>query len=132
MENKNNFKKLAEEWFLKAEDDLLSAKDILNDKEGAASTVCFLSQQIAEKYLKGYLVYIETEFPKIHDLDKLVELCKKINVSFNEIKEDAQSLADFYVATRYPGDYPEFMWKDAEKAFVSAEKIKNFVLENIR
>jgi len=53
----NNRKKLANEWFLKARDDELSAKDILTDREGAASTVCFLSQQMAEKYLKGYLVF---------------------------------------------------------------------------
>ena len=123
----DNFEKLAREWFLRAEDDWLSAKDILNDKEGAASTVCFLSQQIVEKYLKGYLVYKGVEFPKIHDLDKLVELCKALDGSFLKIKKEAQELTDFYVAARYPGDYPQFTWENAENAFVSAEKVRNFV-----
>jgi hypothetical protein len=41
--NKRNLKKIAQEWFLKAQDDELSIQDILKDKEGAASTVCFLS-----------------------------------------------------------------------------------------
>ena len=123
----DNFEKLAREWFLRAEDDWLSAKDILNDKEGAASTVCFLSQQIVEKYLKGYLVYKGVEFPKIHDLDKLVELCKAVDGSFLKIKKEAQELTDFYVAARYPGDYPQFTWENAENAFVSAEKVRNFV-----
>lgn len=63
-------KKLAEEWFSKAKDDEMSAKDILQDREGAASTVCFLAQQMAEKYLKGYLVFQGKDFPKIHQLDR--------------------------------------------------------------
>ncbi len=119
---------LANEWFLKAKDDELSAKDILKDQKGAASTVCFLSQQMAEKYLKGYLVFKNKEFPKIHDLDKLVKLCANIDSRFVKIKTDAKFLSGFYIATRYPGDYPEFTFKDAKKAFEKAIKIKKFVL----
>ena len=132
MADKNNFKKLAGEWFLKSEEDELSARDILKDKEGAPSTVCFLSQQMAEKLLKRYLVYKETEFPKIHDLDKLIELCKEKNISFNNFKEGAQELSDFYISTRYPGDYPQFTWQDAKRAFIFASQIKSFVLDNIK
>ena len=130
--NKSNLEILAGEWFSKAQDDELSAKDILNDKEGAPSTVCFLCQQMAEKLLKGYLVYKEKELFKIHDLDKLVKLCEEIDNSFDDIKEQAKSLSDFYISTRYPGDYPEFTWTQAEKAFVSADKIKKFVLEKVK
>lgn len=54
---KNNNKILAGDWFKKAQDDELSCEDILDDRRGAPSTVCFLSQQLAEKRLKGYLVY---------------------------------------------------------------------------
>jgi len=130
--NKNNLEILAHEWFLKAQDDELSAKDILNDKEGAPSTVCFLCQQMAEKFLKGYLVYNEKELLKIHDLDKLVKFCEEIDNSFNDIKEQAKSLSDFYISTRYPGDYPEFTWTQAENAFVSADKIKKLVLGKVK
>ncbi len=131
MKNQKNLEKLAKEWFLKANDDELSAKDILSDKEGAPGTVCFLSQQIAEKYLKGYLVFCGKRFPKIHDLDKLAKLCREIGFEFEEVKNEAKYLTDFYIATRYPGDYPEFFWQDAEKAFQSALKIKEFVLDKI-
>ncbi len=129
---KENLKKLAQEWFLKARDDELSSKDILGDKEGAASTVCFLSQQIAEKYLKGYLVFKGKKFPKIPDLDKLVRLCKKVAPEFENIKNEAKYLTDFYIVTRYPGDYPQFSFKEAEQAFRKALKIKKFVLKLIK
>lgn len=88
--NQENRKKLAKEWFSRANDDELSAKDILTDKEGAASTVCFLSQQMAEKYLKGYLIFQGEEFPKIHDLAKLLRLCQKRDFEFSKLKLDAQ------------------------------------------
>jgi HEPN domain-containing protein len=130
--NQINLRKLATEWFLKAKDDELSAKDILTDKEGAPSTVCFLSQQMVEKYLKGYLIFKGKRFPKIHDLDRLVRLCQKIDSNFEKIKGGARYLSDFYIAARYPGDYSEFSWTEAEKAFQAATRIKKFVLKKIK
>ena len=132
INNQDNFKKLAEEWFLKAKDDELSIRGILSDREGASSTVCFLSQQIAEKFLKGYLVFNGIVFPKIHDLDRLIKICEQVDESFCDIKDQGKELSDFYVATRYPGDFPHFTWKQAEESFVCAEEIKLFILEKIK
>lgn len=131
MKNNHNHKKLASEWFVKAQDDEMSAKDILNDKEGAASTVCFLSQQLAEKCLKGYLVYAGVNTPKIHQLDRLVRLCEKFDKNCKLIRKEAEYLTVFYIATRYPGDYPIFTFKDAEKALKQAMKIKNFIINKV-
>src|ERR1019366_6966231 len=43
-----------ETWRLKAEEDF-SAASILAEHGGPAATICFLCQQVAEEYLKGYL-----------------------------------------------------------------------------
>lgn len=56
-------------WFGKADEDEISAQAVL--KNGSPSTACFLSQQIAEKYLKALLVFSNKPFPKIHDLTVL-------------------------------------------------------------
>ena len=131
--NQNNKRrKLSGEWFTKAQEDELSAKDILQDRQGAPGTVCFLSQQMAEKYLKGYLVYKGKRFPKIHQLDRLTKLCEGIELDFQEIKEESEFLSAFYITTRYPGDYPQFSFKQAEEAFEKASKIKKFVLAKIK
>lgn len=130
--NQKNSRKLAGEWFFKAEEDALSARDLLKDKQGAASTVCFLSQQMAEKYLKGFLVFQGEKFPKIHDLDRLVRQCTKIDATFEQIKDQARYLADFYVATRYPGDYPQFSFEDAKVALDKALEIKKLVLDRVQ
>lgn len=125
--NKKN-SQLAKEWFLKAQDDELSIRDILKDREGSPNTVCFLSQQMAEKYLKGFLVFHRKRFPKIHHLDRLLNLAKKIDPKSEKLRKEAEELSEFYIATRYPGDYPQFTFKDAEKAFRGASRIKKFVL----
>lgn len=122
----------AKEWFKKAEDDELNARSILTHRDGTPNGVCFLSQQMAEKYLKAFLVAKKRWFPKIHPIARLLEFCMDIDASFNTLREEAIFLTEFYAETRYPGDYPEFSWQEAEQAFVAANKIKGFVLEKIK
>lgn len=126
-----NNKKLAGEWFDKAGEDELSARSILGSRAGSPSTVCFLSQQMSEKYLKGFLVYKGEKFPKIHQLDRLVKLCGDIDKDFVKIKGAAEFLSVFYITARYPGDYPQFSFKDARAAFDNAQRIKNFIINLI-
>lgn len=119
-------------WFVKAQDDELSANSILTHRDGAPSVVCFLSQQIAEKSLKALVIFFDLELEKVHDLIKLSSLIKNNVSGLTEIEEDSKLLNRYYIETRYVGDYPEFSWEDAEKAFEAATKIKNFVLEQIK
>ena len=121
-----------EEWIKKGKDDELNARSILKHRDGTPGGVCFLSQQMTEKYLKAFLVGRKQWFPKIHPIDKLTQYCQKVDFSFLELKDDAIFLTEFYVETRYPSDYPEFSWKEAEQAFAAAQRIKDFVLKKIR
>jgi HEPN domain-containing protein len=123
MQN-NNYK----EWLKKAEEDERSASAILRGKDGSPSTVCFLSQQMAEKYLKGLMVFHGVRFPKMHDLLELATLLLEKETDVGQLTVDLNNLNSYYIETRYPGNYPEFAWADAEMAFVAASKIKEFVL----
>lgn len=128
---KSNPLKAWEKWFLKGEQDEHSAKDLLVNEMGSPSTICFLSQQMAEKFLKGYLVEKQKRFPKIHQLDALRKLCESMDATFSEIGEETEFLTGFYVSTRYPGDYPEVSFKQAKQAFQNAKMIKGFVVKRI-
>lgn len=119
------------EWMKRADDDEQNAHSLLTHRDGTANGVCFLSQQMAEKYLKAFLVATKNWFPKTHLLDNLLESCMEIDVSFEGVKEEAISLSSFYISTRYPGDYPEFSWRDAENGFQAACVIKEFVLRKL-
>ncbi len=101
-------------------------------EKGAPSTACFLSQQIAEKCLKGLLVFYKKRFPKIHDLLKLKDLLLLEKApGIEELHDDLKLLNRYYIETRYPGDYQEFSWREAKQSFEAAERIKKFVLEKI-
>lgn len=118
-------------WFEKAHDDELSVASILRHRDGAPNSVCFLSQQMAEKCLKGLLIFYKKLPPKVHDLVRLEALVAEYAPEIKNLEEELKLLTDFYIEARYPGDYPEFHWGDAEEAFQAATDIKNFVLSKI-
>ncbi len=126
-----NKKIVLERWFKKAQEDELNADSILRHRDGTPGVVCFLAQQLAEKYLKACLISFDLELLKVHDLLRLISV---LEVSASEIKilsNEANLLNQFYIETRYVGDYPDFSWEDAEKAYEAAKKIKDFVLREI-
>ena len=128
--NENN-KKLANEWFERADDDERAIKNLLKEK-GPFSIICFLSQQIAEKYLKGYLVFQKKPVKKIHDLGKILRICCEINKDFKKLLDCCDFLDNYYTATRYPGDFFEgISEKEAKEAYQKAEKIKQFILNKL-
>jgi HEPN domain-containing protein len=120
-----------EEWQRYAEDDRLAAEAILKEG-GPANPICFHSQQMAEKYLKGFLLFFGKRFEKRHQLDYLLALCRKIDGSFIEIANEIKYLSDFYTETRYSGDIPEFTLEECRRAFNSALRTKEFVLNKIK
>ncbi len=72
------------QWSLKAEEDFNAAKSLITYGHAFLSTVCFHSQQAAEKYLKAFLTYHQIEFPKTHDIGELLDLAARVD---NEISE---------------------------------------------
>lgn len=118
-------------WLKKGEDDLRSLEILIKYPEGPASTGCFLAQQAVEKFLKALQAAANLEFKKTHDL---IELATPLAEFYPEIKkfyEDFLSLNQYYIETRYPGDYPEFTWAECQKAHDVALKTQNFVLTKI-
>ena len=67
------------EWIRRATDDELVIKSILRHRDAPPTPVCFHAQQMAEKYLKAFLVHHRQWYPKIHPLDKLAERLACVN-----------------------------------------------------
>ncbi|MFA4817485.1 MAG: HEPN domain-containing protein [Parcubacteria group bacterium] len=120
-------KEVVELWFRKADEDELNIKSILKHKDGTPAAACFLAQQMAEKYLKGLLIFAKNDLLKIHDLVKLAEVLSESFPDISAIHDEASMLSGFYIEARYPGDFPEFSWAEAEEAYESAKIIKKFV-----
>ncbi len=118
------------EWAKRAEEDITVAQLVLAEN-GPPNQICFHAQQSAEKYLKGYLIFKEQKFEKVHQLRYLLELCARIEPSFEILKEDTFYLTRFYIETRYPSDNPDFTPSEAKRALGASLKIKEFILNKI-
>ena len=118
-----------ERWLKIAKEDLEVAKALL--KLEFFTTVTYNCQQSAEKALKSYLVFKNHEILKSHDLNKLIELCKKFDMGFDKIYDSADHLSPFATKFRYPTEFDIPDLHEAELAIKHAESIMRFVLKKI-
>ena len=71
---------LTMEWINKAEGDYVTAgRESRVRNNPNYDIVCFLSQQMAEKYLKAFLQEHGIAFPRTHNLITLLNLCLAVN-----------------------------------------------------
>jgi HEPN domain-containing protein len=117
---------VAAEWVAKAEEDLKTAAQVLKLGEGCpTAAVCFHAQQCAEKYLKAYLVFRGTAFPKTHEIEDLVARMPERDRPALTVEEQAL-LTEYAVGPRYPG------WRDvplgeARRAVALARRVRKHV-----
>jgi len=119
-------------WLQKADNDLKTALIMNKEKNPPTDVVCFHCQQCAEKCLKAYLVSVEHDFPKTHDLEHLLSLCVIHDKTFKKIEEYAIAITDYAVETRYVDDWREISPEESIRAIDSAQKIRAFVAVRIK
>jgi HEPN domain-containing protein len=96
---------LVKEWFRYAHNDLISARHLFEDVYPRQTEVAsYLSQQCAEKALKGFLIYHDVMYPRTHDLKVICNRCKQIDPSFDAIEAACANLTPFAVTARYPDE----------------------------
>jgi HEPN domain-containing protein len=115
-----------EAWLKKAHHDLKACKFLINDAE-MIYIISYHAQQCAEKALKSFLIFHKHPIIKTHDLQKLLELCIKIEKTFEKIKLESITLIPYAIYSRYPDDKFYIDYQEASQAIQYAEKILNFV-----
>ena len=111
-------------WVEKAEEDLTLARSALQRKKPLITGACFHAQQCAEKYMKALLVSKRADFPMTHDLLVLNDLCSHAGILLEIDPKLLNSLTDYAVRTRYPGEGPTL--NDAKEAMQTAKLIRSF------
>lgn len=92
-----------QEWIDKAEGDRKVARREIQTADPVWNVVCFLAQQCAEKYLKGFLEEYNIVFQKTHDLLVLLNLSAGSLSELDSLRPQLAHLSTFGIATRYPG-----------------------------
>ena len=112
-------------WVEKAEEDFALARSALKRKKPLLTGTCFHAQQCAEKYMKALLVSRKAGFPMTHDLLVLNDLCSGVGIFLEIDPKHLNTLTDYAVRTRYPGEGPTL--SDAKEALEIAKLIRRFV-----
>jgi HEPN domain-containing protein len=122
---------LIKEWMRYSCNDIISARHLFYDFNPKQSEIsCYLSQQCAEKALKAYLLFQETEPPRIHDLRVLGQMCAQYDKTFENIASPCAFLTPFCISGRYPDEFaPDETI--AELAIDKAQQIYDFCASKI-
>ena len=95
---------LVKGWLRKAESDFENLELCLEHNR-SLDTACFHAQQAAEKYLKAFLLYMGEDFPFVHNIEKLLELCGEKEASFLDLIFLGEKLTPFAVSLRYDEEF---------------------------
>ena len=110
-------------WAERAEEDFELARSSLQRKKPFTASACFHAQQCAEKYMKALLISRAADFPKTHDLLMLSNLCSSVGLLLEINPKYLNTLADYAVRTRYPGEEPTL--GEAKEALGHAKLVRS-------
>jgi len=114
----------AREWIAHADDDLTVATLTLTLMEQCPfRLVAYHAQQCAEKYLKAVLVLHGVDFPRTHNIARLLALCAN-HFDWRKELRDAEELTPFAIASRYPGDEEPVSESEARRALDLAQNVR--------
>jgi HEPN domain-containing protein len=121
-----------EAWLFKAENDLRSAKKLMEGEPAIPDTAIYHAQQCAEKALKAYLSFKLQPLQRTHDLEFLIELCSEKDGSFSTLLDHARTLTPYGAAFRYPDIVLEPDKGDVLDAIEKASGVLSFVRNLLR
>ena len=122
---------MAGDWLGKAVTDVQVCESLMALGSAFGDVVAFHAQQAGEKALKAWLVWHQIEFPKTHDVERLLELVATGDRALAESLADAAELTPYGVEYRYPGEYPPVSETAAAAAAALAHRVVDEVARRL-
>ena len=119
---------IVKQWIEKADHDLGTAQVTYLYIPKYRDTIAFHCQQAAEKYLKGFLLFLDIPFKKQHSLVYLLGLISQKIVLSDKLYDNASELEDFAIEIRYPDTSIDLTDDEIQQAFKIVKLIRKFVL----
>lgn len=119
------------EWLSFAKEDLDTANALLRGEYLYNRSICYHCQQAAEKDLKAYIIYLGLPLNKTHNLSKLIDQIKELDIDILKLQSDVEVLTDYIVTARYPDDSEPITDEESKLAFSVSEKINSYVKNKI-
>ncbi len=109
-------------WLRYAEEDLITAKTLLELPHVPARQSCWLAQQAAEKALKAALIFLQIDFRRTHDLDELLNMFPQ-SWQLKKTHPNLSNLTKWIVEARYPEQIQDATEAEAIEAIKQARAI---------
>jgi HEPN domain-containing protein len=122
-------KELVKQWIDKADEDLAVARYLLHAPDPHLYAAAFHAQQCAEKSLKALLVWNQIDFPKTHDIGKLLDLLMTVDKQRADSLRQLVILNDYSVEIRYPSDSGPLSIDETKNAILLAGKASEVLAE---
>jgi len=119
------------QWIEKADHDLGTAEVTYLYIPKYRDTIVFHCQQAVEKYLKGYLFFLDIPFKRHHSLNYLLSLISQKDEISNDLFDQASALEDFAVDIKYPDTTIELSEEDIHQAVKVSKDFRKFVLSRM-
>jgi len=114
-------------WLQRARSDLALGRAAVGTPDVFLEDACFHAQQCAEKALKALLVRRQIAFPRTHVLETLLDLLKASGVDVPSGVDEAFTLTQYAVETRYPGEWEVVTDEEAHAALDTAAQVLTWV-----
>ena len=110
-----------EAWLRYAEADLQMARIPL-PTGGLYEQLCFHAQQAIEKSIKAVLIREGVEVPRVHSIERLIDLLP-VGVARTKELVDAAQLTEYATTFRYPGEAEPTTEEDYREALGLSEAV---------
>lgn len=118
---KDEIRQSVAQWKQKA--DWKTVRILLDTEDAPKDVICFHCQQYIEKLSKAVLTANEEEFPKTHDLRRLLQLIVAYEPDVMQFMDQVDDLTIHGVQTRYPDFWMIFTDKQVKQTVELAEDI---------
>ncbi|MBL0158112.1 MAG: HEPN domain-containing protein [Bryobacterales bacterium] len=121
-------RELVQQWLDRANEDFDAAELLLREGGRFRGVIAFHAQQAVEKYLKAVLVRHQIDFPKTHDIGRLLERIAVVHPVASAALAGSDILTPYGVEVRYPSDAPELLPGEEVQAVQIARQTRDQIL----
>ena len=123
---------LVKSWFKFADDDILVAQQLMRYEDPVLRSICFHCQQAVEKYIKGFIIYLDGDFSFTHDISRLLNELKVYERDLNLDDLSLDQLTAYAVETRYPDPENAISLEKTKEAILIALEVRSIILQIIK
>jgi HEPN domain-containing protein len=121
-------RELVQNWLLTASRDLAAARLLADGERAILEVAAYLCQQAAEKAVKAFLVFLDQDPQKTHDVDLLLDKAMRFQPGFSGSRAAGRRVTPYATLYRYPSKLARPNLGRVEEALDDAECIYNQVL----